>query len=140
MLVTEQPLAGTYERLYYTRANDTDPWTLSSTTTLDIVGNLYCTIDGGGHPISGGKGSDDNSKKISVGAVASMETDDGTSFLFGVGGDSDPTETDIPYPWDSPWPNVSSIFTTDFATTMAGYSGTHNTTGSSCSLSLDWTY
>lgn len=85
----------------------------TDTETGDLEGGTNITLGGGGHPASGGRGPDDPEKHIDISVgLGGGSVFPAPSAFWGLGGDSDYLEYDIPYPWDSPWQSVSSMFDT----------------------------
>jgi len=137
----------------YTRATTSDPWVFDQTYTDDYLANFFILIHEGGDPVSGGRGSNSLDKKVTL-----LSEIDGTQpsgvpwanvsgipFFPSVHGDYVTNNSEIPYPWDAAWPDVSSVFTDSFNSYITILADTanayhYNTTGSSCTLKMGWVY
>jgi len=115
-------VVGTSTEYVYSRVVNTDPWTEDSATATDISLQWTPLLADGGHPVSGGKGADDDANSIRIWGLPSMH-------FFAL--------PDIyRLPWDMAWASETVILSDTFDAMIAAggadYSGT-------CSASLDFT-
>ena len=97
-------------RKTYERDHVTDPWTETSSTTTDIMMSYAPFFGGGGAPLSGGRGADNEANSADIRGEFTVNVD-----VF------------IPYrdttffrlPWEDPWENESDVFTDDLADYIA---------------------
>lgn len=121
---------GTVTTTNYTWDDEEEDWIEGTTDAgVDVMGGFLVTLYGGGHPVSGGRGADDDDNSVVI-TVSGML--DG---LFTTGGVSPGTPVQIlRLPWDDPWTSESAAFSdmiADIITALnADNGGGHSATAS----------
>lgn len=130
----DHEIAGTKTITEYSRSSLTDPWIAGTVTNSDILLSFGISIDGGGDPVSKGKGTggDDNKAVIYFQPMINIYAE-----IPDFGAYSEEIKR---LPWDTSWASETALFSTIFSDYVnagntlygGGFSG-------SCSLSLDFT-
>ena len=98
---TPDTTCGTSTFYEYSRATDEDPWVEDSSTPTDIVIAWTPSIDGGGHPVSGGKGADDEDNSIQISNWPNVFGNISSVAVYRL-------------PWENPWASESALFSATF--------------------------
>lgn len=126
-------ICGTHQTDFYTRPTLSDPWTLYSTSSIDLEGYFITSISAGGLPPSHGRGTGSATENCSI--LIAPEISPGS-----IAGALGLTGTVKRLPWVDPWPSESALFAGQFAAALAalnlldggGHSGT-------CYMQADFT-
>lgn len=138
-LIESTQSVGSIVSTKYVRETEEDPWTVDEETTEDFTAQMRMLSFGGGHPVSGGRGEDSTEKKITL--LVAIDSDEAIPPLsLGSFGGYVEDESELPYPWDTAWPSVSSVFTASFDADIASVEDYYDTTGSSCNMTFEWIY
>ena len=102
----------------YSRDDPADPWTEDSSTTTDIMMSYTPGASGGGgSPLSGGRGADNEANSADI--LGEFTANPGVHV---------PNATIFRLPWEDPWDNESDAFTD----AMADYIAAKNTVDPGC--------
>jgi hypothetical protein len=122
-------VVGTNKEYVYSRAVNTDPWTQDSVTTTNISKQWTPIFADGGHPISGGKGPDDDANSIAI-------TGFPTPYFSGL--------TIYRLPWDQAWADESTLLADAFDAYIADLQATHPSTSAdysgTCTATVEFGY